>query len=256
VSNLDIVRDEFSRQAHTFDSWAAQTDERSGQRFVDALGEASRGAVLDVACGPGVISQAVSTHASSVVAFDATEEMLKKARARCASADCANVSFQLGDAHHLPFRDGCFDGVVSRLAVHHFADPAQVLREMTRVLRPGGMLVIADIIVSADPDDAALQNAIEILRDPSHVAMLSQDGLRALFHEAGLTDVTTEVWDKAREFDEWMGIVNEPSRAQPLKVLVEALAQCGRHAGMGLHVSDGRLVFFHRWCLMSGHKMR
>ncbi|MGB3416075.1 MAG: class I SAM-dependent methyltransferase [Mesorhizobium sp.] len=254
MSNLETVRDEFGRQAETFDRWAVKTDEKSGERFIAALGNSVKGAVLDVACGPGVVTAAVAPHATSVTAFDATEAMIGKARARCEAAGLANVVFRIGDAHDLPFETGQFDGVVSRLAVHHFTDPGRAIGEMARVLKPGGMLVVADITVSDDKADADLQNAIEILRDPSHVAMLPQARLVRHFRDAGLEVVATESWDKEREFGEWMGIVNDASRLWPLQTVVAALTEAGRDAGMGLRMEEGRIRFFHRWCLVSGRK--
>jgi ubiquinone/menaquinone biosynthesis C-methylase UbiE len=256
MSNLETVRDEFSRQAETFDKWAVKTDEQSGARFRAALGQAAAGDILDVACGPGVVSAAIAPQAASVTAFDATEAMIAKARARCEAAGLENVSFRIGDAHHLPFEAGQFDGVVSRLAMHHFADPGRAMREMARVLKPGGILVIADITVSDDEAEADLQNAIEILRDPSHVAMLPEARLMSLLEDAGLQAVTSESWSKEREFDEWMGIVNDAARRWPLKTVVAALSEAGRHAGMGLRIDEGRIRFFHHWCLVCGRKPR
>jgi SAM-dependent methyltransferase len=256
MSNLTTVRDEFRRQAETFDTWAMKTDEKSGARFVAALGDATKGAVLDVACGPGVITAAVAPHAISVTALDATEAMISKARARCETAGIENVKFKIGDAHHLPFETGQFDGVVSRLAVHHFTDPGRALKEMARVLKPGGILVIADVTASGNKADADLQNAIEILRDPSHVAMLPEAQLVQHFEEAGLQAITTESWDKEREFGEWMRVVNDASRLWPLQTLVAAVTEAGRDAGMGLRMEAGQIRFFHRWCLVSGRKLR
>jgi ubiquinone/menaquinone biosynthesis C-methylase UbiE len=80
------VRDEFTRQAETFSASAAITDAALTQRFVTALGEAVRGTVLDVACGPGILSAAIAKSAREVVAFDLTPQMLKKAAQRCSEA--------------------------------------------------------------------------------------------------------------------------------------------------------------------------
>ena len=68
-----------------------------------------------------------------MVAFDATEQMLEKARTRCAKAGLRNVQFKRGDAESLTFDEAQFDGVVTRLAVHHFADPQRAFNEMLRV---------------------------------------------------------------------------------------------------------------------------
>jgi ubiquinone/menaquinone biosynthesis C-methylase UbiE len=254
MDHLKRVTDEFGRQAETFDAWAEKTDENVTARFETALGDAGEGNLLDVACGPGVVTAALAPRAKSVVAFDATEQMLEKARARCAKAGLLNVIFQQGNAEALPFGDARFDGVVTRLAVHHFADPQRALGEMFRVLRPGGTAVIVDVVSSEDARESILQNAIERLRDPSHVCMLSASELDACIARSGFQDLEHSTWDKSREFEEWMDIVNDPARVEPIRTVVRALAEDGRTAGMGLSIRNGRLVFFHRWRLVKAKK--
>ena len=248
------VRDEFTRQAKTFSESAAITDAASTQRFIDALGEAARGSVLDVACGPGILSAAIAKTAREVLAFDLTPQMLKRAAQRCAEAGLGNVTFREGSAIELPFADAAFDAVVTRLSVHHFDRPDRAMSEIFRVLRPGGRFVIADVISSEVPAEAELQNAIEILRDPSHVRMLPGSELSSLVSESGFTIESLATWDKPREFEEWMGIVNDPSRVPPLRTVVRALACAGASAGMGLAVDGATIKLFHRWNLIAARK--
>ena len=248
------VRDEFTRQAETLSASSAITDAALTQRFVDALGEAARGSVLDVACGPGILSAAIAKTARDVEAFDLTPQMLEKAAQRCGAAGLGNVSFREGTANELPFADAAFDAVVTRLSVHHFDRPNRVMSEIFRVLRPGGSFVIADVISSELPAESELQNAIEILRDPSHVRMLPGSELTALVKEAGFTVESLATWDKPREFEEWMGIVNDPSRVPPLRAVVQALAGAGASAGMGLALDGERIRLFHRWNLIEARK--
>src|SRR6202140_5694977 len=224
------VREEFTRQAETFSASAAITDAAVTQRFVTALGEAAQGSVLDVACGPGILSAAIATSAREVVAFDLTPEMLKKAAQRCAATGLANVAFREGNAVELPFADASFDAVVTRLSVHHFDRPGSVLSEIFRVLRPGGRFVVADVISSEVPTEAELQNAIEILPDPSHVRMLPGSELLSLVSGAGFAIESLTTWDKPREFEEWMGIVNDAARVSSLRAVVRALASAGASA--------------------------
>jgi ubiquinone/menaquinone biosynthesis C-methylase UbiE len=254
MDHLKRVADEFARQAQTFDKFAEMTDEQVAERFRTALGEAGRGDVLDVACGPGVVAAAIAPVAASVVAFDATEQMLDKAKARCARAGLSNVVFKHGDAENLPFEDARFDGVVTRLAIHHFAHPQRALDEMYRVLRPDGMAVIVDVVSSEITAESNLQNAIEQLRDPSHVRMLPASELDDGLTLAGFQILEHSTWDKPREFEEWMGIVNDPNRPGPIRTVVRTLAEAGNHAGMGLAIQDGRIVFFHRWRLLRAKK--
>ncbi|MEO6965988.1 MAG: class I SAM-dependent methyltransferase, partial [Acidobacteriaceae bacterium] len=83
-----------------------------------------------------------------------------------------------------PYKDGEFSLVVTRFTFHHFLDPLSVLREMRRVCRPGGKVVVADSAPALGK--AAAFGAVETLRDPSHVHALPVEGLCALFAEAGL----------------------------------------------------------------------
>jgi ubiquinone/menaquinone biosynthesis C-methylase UbiE len=254
LNHENRVRDEFTRQAETFSASAAITDAALTQRFVAALGEAAQGAVLDVACGPGILSAAIAKTAREVVAFDLTPEMLKKAKQRCAEAGLTNVVFREGNATELPFADAAFDAVVTRLSMHHFDDPQRVMSEIFRVLKPGGSLVLADVISSEVPAESELHNAIEILRDPSHVRMLPGSELLSLVTDAGFAIETQTTWDKPREFEEWMGIVNDASRVPPLRAVVRALASAGASAGMGLALDAEKIGFFHRWNLIAARK--
>jgi SAM-dependent methyltransferase len=128
------VREEFTRQVGPFSVSAAVTDAALTQRFVTALGVAAKGSVLDVACGPGILSAVIAKTAREVVAFDLTPQMLKKAAQRCAEAGLDNVKFREGNATELPFADAAFDALVTRLSVHHFDRPAGVIESCHLVI--------------------------------------------------------------------------------------------------------------------------
>src|SRR5262249_53981775 len=153
-----------------------------------------------------------------------------------------------------PFNEGSFDGVVTRLALHHFADPQRALDQMLRVLRRGGTAVIVDVVSSEDAGESDLQNAIERLRDPSHVRMLPASELDGCVARAGCENIEPPPGAHAGEVEEGRGIVNDPARAEPIRTVVRALAEARRTAGMGLSIRDGRVVFFHRWRLLSARK--
>jgi SAM-dependent methyltransferase len=250
---LERTRQEFARQAAGFAASAATTDQAQVARLVEAIGETA-GRVLDVACGPGIVTSALAEGAQEVVALDLTPQMLEQARERCAKAGRTNVVFKEGSATALPFADATFDAVVTRLSFHHFAEPNVALKEMLRVLRRGGILTIADVVSSEEPDKSELQNAIEVLRDPSHVRMLPATELIALIAQSGVAIERLEAWDKAREFEEWLGIVANPERVAPLRTVVRALAMAGEDAGMGLRLEGGVVHFFHRWQLVAARK--
>lgn len=249
-----IVREEFARQAETFGRSATVARKGEAERVVEALGEARRGRVLDLACGPGLLAEALGRDAREVVAFDLTPEMLAQARARCARAGLRNVAFRQGRAEALPFADGEFDAAVTRLSLHHFPDPGPPVRELFRVLRPGGTAAVADLVSPEDPEEAALHNALENLRDPSHTRALPRSELLALHREAGFELLAEAGWETLREFGEWAAIANAPARTRALRVVMEALARRGAAAGIDLRMEGERLLFTHRWVMLTLRK--
>lgn len=254
MDHIQRVKQEFTRQAGAFASSAAITDAQLTRRFGEAVGAYGDGIILDVACGPGIVTAALAERAREVVALDVTPEMLSQARQRCAKAGLRNVTFREGSATDLPFAENSFDAVVTRLSIHHFEEPRRVLDEMFRVLRPEGALVVADVVSSESIEESALQNAIETLRDPSHVRMLAPSELISVIEDAGFRIDTRSTWDKPRELDEWMGIINDPERVAPLRTVVRALAMAGATAGMGLSAAGEEVVLFHRWLLVAARK--
>jgi ubiquinone/menaquinone biosynthesis C-methylase UbiE len=254
MDHLQRTQNEFTRQAKQFASSASITAAELTARFVDAVTAGADATILDVACGPGIVTAPLAAKARAVVAFDLTPEMLLQARDRCAKAGLTNVRFEQGSATKLPFPDDSFDGVVTRLSIHHFDAPRLVLGEMFRVLKPGGTFVIADVVSSEDAAESELHNAIEVLRDPSHVRMLPVAELTSMIADAGFAIETQSTWDQPRKFEEWAAIVDDPQRVAPLRTIVHRLARAGEHAGFGLSLADAAVVFFHRWHLVAGRK--
>lgn len=195
----------------------------------------------------GIVAEHLAHSAATVVGVDLTEAMLTEARERCERAGLTNVRFDPGNAEALPYDDGSFEVVITRLSFHHFPDPGRVLDEMVRVTRPGGRLAVIDVTSAVASDDAALHNAIEILRDPSHVRMLPQSELRGLFDAHGLRVVRDVEWVRQRRFDEWAELTGSPERGGPLRTIMSALARHGVAAGIGLRLDGDEPCFDHHW---------
>ena len=103
--------------------------------LLDAAGVAHGSRVLDVGTGPGLVAAAAVARGAAVTGIDFCEAMLTEARRRYPAID-----FRQGSADALPFADAAFDAVVSNLVVHHLGRPEQALREVYRVLCPGGRI--------------------------------------------------------------------------------------------------------------------
>lgn len=240
-----LIRQEFSRQAESMAQAALFNDAGVLNRIREAAHVLPSPKILDVACGPGIVIEKLAPGAAEAVGCDITPEMLEKLQQRCARAGLTHVRAVPGRAEALPFDDGYFDVVVSRSAVHHFADPAAAFREMARVVRRGGRVITVDVTAAETAEDAALHNALEIIRDPSHVRMLPKSELHATLAAAGLTVASFLPWCNRREFGEWMKITNAPERVGPLRVVMAALAQAGKQAGIGLRMEEGQIRFEH-----------
>jgi ubiquinone/menaquinone biosynthesis C-methylase UbiE len=188
ATHQDLILDQFTRQATVFSTATAITDEDALRMVVEAARPAPDDRLLDVACGPGLVVCAFAPHVQAATGIDVTPAMLERARKLVADKGLANVAWRQSDVSALPYADASFTIVTTRFSVHHFLDPAAVLREMVRVCAPGGRIVVVDDYASEDPAKAAAFNRLEKLRDPSHSRCLTLTELKGLFGAAGLPE--------------------------------------------------------------------
>jgi ubiquinone/menaquinone biosynthesis C-methylase UbiE len=187
-THQDLILDQFTRQATPFSSASTITDANALRMIVEAAQAKPGDAVLDVACGGGIVVCAFAPHVRHATGIDMTPAMLDRARSLAEAKGIGNVTWDRGDVGTLPYPDGAFDIVVTRFSMHHFLDPLGVLREMVRVCAPGGRVVVVDMYASDEPAKAAEWNRAEKLRDPSHVRCLTLPELRGLFPKVGLPE--------------------------------------------------------------------
>jgi ubiquinone/menaquinone biosynthesis C-methylase UbiE len=204
TSHRERILDQFSRQAVPFSNAAAIRDERALQLIVDAARAGADDTVLDVACGPGLVACAFAATTRQVIGIDLTAAMIARAGALAEERALTNLRFLIGDVAPLPIADATFSVVVSRFAMHHFEQPAGVVAEMRRVCRPGGRVVIADLLAAPDPDKAQAFHRLEMLRDPSHVRALTLDELRTLYRDAGFGAPAETFWKMHIDVDDLM----------------------------------------------------
>ena len=131
--------------------WGALRRELFGERFdlVGLLALLDPGLVVgDLGCGTGELAETLSPFVRKVIGVDSSREMLASARERLGARD--NVDLRLGGLEHLPIDDAELDAALLFLVLHHLPDPARVLAEVRRTLRPGGRLVIVDMLPHED----------------------------------------------------------------------------------------------------------
>jgi SAM-dependent methyltransferase len=139
--------------------------------------------VLEVACGAAHVSEIVAPHVREVVGLDLTPELLAIGARRLAEAGVTNVLLQEGNAAALPFVDASFDLVMCRASMHHFADPPTSMQEMARVCRPGGRVVVSDMI-SPGPEVRDAFDDLHRCIDPSHRRAFTEAELAAMIEGA------------------------------------------------------------------------
>lgn len=140
-----------SRSQAFFSTAAGQWDRLRREMFGDRFDLTALAGLLedtwvvgDLGCGTGQISETVAPFVQRVIAVDSSRAMLKAARQRL--AQLPHVEIRQGELEALPIDDAALDAAVSCLVLHHVADPPAVLRAAARALRPGGRLLVIDML--------------------------------------------------------------------------------------------------------------
>jgi ubiquinone/menaquinone biosynthesis C-methylase UbiE len=225
---------------------------------VDQLPLTAQSEVVDIAAGTGLFGRAVASRVARVTAVDITPEMIEQGQRRAQQDGILNMDWQQGTAEGLPFPDECFDLAITRYSVHHFLNPALVLKEMGRVCRPGGRVVVVDIVSDEDRLVAARHDALERTIDATHTSVLSPSRLVQAAASAGLFLQAYLSRNVPTNFDSWQAHIprDAPSRRAVRRALEEELAG-GDRTGMGPFRRDGELWFVHVWgVLLAGKRQQ
>ncbi|NBA94231.1 class I SAM-dependent methyltransferase [Pseudomonas sp. R5(2019)] len=184
--HTDVVQRQFGEQASAY---LSSTVHAQGTEFALLQAElAGQGAarVLDLGCGAGHVSFHVAPLVKQVVAYDLSQQMLDVVASAAVDKGLGNVVTVRGAAERLPFEDGEFDFVFSRYSAHHWSDLGLALREVRRVLKPGGVAVFIDVMSPGSPLLDTYLQSVEVLRDTSHVRDYSAGEWLRQVNEAGL----------------------------------------------------------------------
>lgn len=238
------VQAQFGQSAQDYVTSAGHAGGEDLERLV-AWGR-RRGAlrVLDVATGGGHTALAFAGFTPAVIATDLTLPMLAAARGFIRDRGAANVSFLAADVEALPFRDASFGVVTCRIAAHHFPAILPALKEIARVLEPGGAFLLQDILGHDDRELAAFILEVEKRRDPSHVRSLPQREWAAFLKAAGMTVIDEGMVSKVRKWEEWTGRMkmSPEAKADLERFVLAAPARC--REAFRFRIERGRIESF------------
>ncbi|MFV3405133.1 class I SAM-dependent methyltransferase [Pseudomonas sp. NY15463] len=222
TTHTDVVQRQFGEQASAYLSSTVHAEGREFALLQDALAEQREARVLDLGCGAGHVSFHVAPLVAEVVAYDLSQSMLDVVAAAANARGLANIRTEHGAAERLPFDEGTFDFVFSRYSAHHWSDLGLALREVRRVLKPGGVAAFIDVMSPGSPLLDTYLQSVEVLRDTSHVRDYSAAEWQRQVSEAGL-HVRSHTRQRLRlEWNSWVARMRTP---EPLCVAIRQLQQ-------------------------------
>lgn len=204
------VQQQFGRAAAAYTSSAVHAQGEDLGLIVGATPLTDTMRVLDAGCGAGHTAFALAPHVREVVASDLTGAMLQQVRVNAAERELSNIRTQQGSVEALPFPAQTFDRVVSRYSAHHWQQPEIAVREFARVLKPGGSLILGDIVASETAALDTVLQTLEILRDPSHVRDHSVSQWQVMMRDAGFVPGAVQTFDLDLDFAAWVERIGTP----------------------------------------------
>lgn len=217
MNHHDNVERQFGDQASLYLSSAVHASGRDLVRLAECLLTEKEAHLLDMGCGGGHASYVAAQYVKRVVAYDLSEKMLAVVSQTAKQRGYMHLSTVQGYVEFLPFDDESFEIVISRYSAHHWHDVGRAMREVKRVLKPGGKVIFIDVSSPGnDVLDIWLQT-IEALRDTSHIRDYSPGEWLTLFTDAGLAISAVRHDRLDLEFSSWIERMRTPA------VMVEAI---------------------------------
>jgi ubiquinone/menaquinone biosynthesis C-methylase UbiE len=247
AEHTEVVKREFARQASSFASPGSFFGLGELGDWIGAqLPLHGEDSVLDVCGGAGHLSRHLSPRAREFVVIDLTRSQIDTGRDAVAREGIDNVSFLEGDATAMPFDADRFDLAMSRFAFHHLPDQEAVVREMARVVKPGGHLAVIDML-----SGGARHDELEILRDPSHTSAFTEPALQAMLARGGAEMCARDERVQALPVEPWLEQSGTPEpAAEEIRAALAAEADGGAPTGLrGHRAEDGSLQIEQRWLI-------
>ncbi|MDR6240708.1 methyltransferase domain-containing protein [Aureibacter tunicatorum] len=228
--HISAIKEEFGKKAEYLSNHPHYANETNMDNILSLVDydRADESSLLDLACGPGILTAPLAKKFSKVSALDITEEMLQEAKTYCESMQLTNIDYLKANAEQIPLENESVDTIINRLSMHLFGDKVRVLKEAQRVLSKGGTLIIADYLSPSDAKEANSINSIEQLKYASDVDILNKEQYQQLFSQLKELRCEEEIyWTETRIISNSMDLTNDPVKGPALFQLITVLAQSG-----------------------------
>ncbi|MBU9837941.1 class I SAM-dependent methyltransferase [Rahnella perminowiae] len=209
-THSEAVDKQFGSQAQDYLTSAVHSQGADLQRLAALLAPYKEAQIIDLGCGAGHASFVAAGVVKNVIAYDLSAQMLDVVMQAARDKQLTNITVQQGMAESLPFEDHSAEVIISRYSAHHWHDVGQALREVARVLKPGGKFIMMDVVSPGHPLLDIYLQTVEVLRDTSHVCNYSPGEWLNMVAEAGLIarEVTTD--RLPLEFTSWIARMRTP----------------------------------------------
>lgn len=205
---------------------------KASERLLRHLDPKRHTHVLDIGSGAGGLMRQAASLGVQLIGLDITHDLnrLNQGLNRCYTGEVNNPVLT-GDAHHLPLADASIELILFQHSFLNMPDDLQVLQECRRVLKPGGQLVMHEVVVGENPE--AMQFPVPWAAHSSQSHLLTDTALRARLQQAGVSDITLEDW--SQEAIDWRRrqLAKETSNTRVKAPLSPAMILGKRFAAMG-----------------------
>jgi phosphatidylethanolamine/phosphatidyl-N-methylethanolamine N-methyltransferase len=185
----DFVERVYEKQASWYDLWFGPTLHHGRLVAIERMGIGPGDRLLEVGVGTGINARLYPRNCL-VTGIDLSSQMLEKARARVQRQGLRNIRLLEMDAAHLTFADDSFDIVYAPYVISVVPDPVQVVREMRRVCRPGGKIIVVNHFRSPNPILSCLERAMSPFT--VHLGFKSDLDLPGFLAQADLQPISIE----------------------------------------------------------------
>ena len=213
MSNIqETIQHQFSKVAQNYTTSKVHAMGEDLPKIAELAQKIQPQLALDAGCGAGHTTMTIAPYSEKVIAYDLTASMLEQVRQLAKERNLTNIETRQGNVAELPFEADTFDVVASRYSAHHWSHPEKAVKEFFRVLKPDGFFILSDIVAFPDPTCDTFLQAIELLRDTSHVRDYSILQWHTMLQEVGFTCEVYFVWKLELNFEAWVTRMSTPEQ--------------------------------------------